>query len=223
MGRLKIFPSLLAADFSCLADEIKRVEQAGADGIHLDVMDGHFVPNISFGPPVIRSLRKITDMEFWAHLMIEEPGRYLKDYVDAGVQGITVHAEIDEDAAELSKQIHDFGLKAGISINPETPANSIFDLLEYFELLLVMTVHPGFGGQSFMPEPVKKITEIKNECLKTSHQVVVEVDGGINDRTAPIAAAAGADILVAGSSVFHAENPVEAVQKLRLAAESALR
>ena len=221
MRRIEIYPSILSADFSRLADQIAQVEKAGADGIHMDVMDGHFVPNISFGPVVVRSIRKTTRLCFWAHLMIENPNQYLEPFCKAGVEGIFVHPETGEDMAALSEQIHAMDMEAGVAINPETGIDVIEASLPHFERVLVMTVHPGFGGQSFMAEPLEKIITLKKRTASWSRPPLIEVDGGIDVQTAPPTVRAGADALVAGSAIFGTEDPAAALKAIRKAAEEA--
>jgi len=222
MGRVEIYPSILAADFANLADDIKRVEKAGADGIHLDVMDGHFVPNITFGPVVVRSLREKTSLPFWAHLMITDPEKYIQPFRDAGVQGIFVHIELDYDIKDVARQIHDNQLEAGVVINPDTPFSKIDEAISYFERILVMTVRPGFGGQSFMPEPVENIRLVKEKIKSWSQKPKIEVDGGIDVKTVSQVVEAGADVVVAGSAIFHQPDPGKALKAIRESIESVL-
>jgi len=221
LRKIEIYPSILSADFSCLADHIAQVEEAGADGIHLDVMDGHFVPNISFGPVVVRSIRKTTRLCFWAHLMIENPGQYLEPFHKAGVDGIFIHPETGDDITALSKQIHGLDMEAGVAINPETGVDVIEASLRHFERILVMTVNPGFSGQSFMAEPLKKIIALKEITASWSGPPLIEVDGGIDVQTAPPTVRAGADALVAGSAIFGKDDPAAALKAIRKAAEEA--
>jgi ribulose-phosphate 3-epimerase len=222
MRRIEIYPSLLSADFSRLGEEMKAVEKAGANGFHLDVMDGHFVPNISFGPPVIRSIRKVTDLPLWAHLMIEEPGRYLDDYHKAGVEGIVIHTEIQEDAIELSSHIHNLHMEAGVSIKPDTDVRTLEGILDHFERVLIMTVQPGFGGQSLIPNPLKKIPVIRAMSKGRKKSLIIEVDGGVNEQTVIQVVQAGAEALVAGSAIFHQPNPAQALKRLRDLTDTAL-
>lgn len=212
---VKISPSILAADFSRLLDEIVSMEQAGADMIHLDVMDGIFVTNISFGIPVIESLRKRTDMIFDVHLMIDRPERYAKRFIDAGADILTFHIEASEDPAGLLDLIRSYGAKAAISIKPGTPAEAVFPLLDKCDMVLVMTVEPGYGGQKFMADMLPKIAEIKKEIDKRGLRVDIQVDGGINPENAPSVISAGANILVAGSSVFKSDDRKKAIESLR--------
>ncbi|MBN2417447.1 ribulose-phosphate 3-epimerase [bacterium] len=218
MGMIEISPSILAADFGRLADEIAVVERAGADSIHLDVMDGHFVPNISFGPPVIRSVRNVTTLPLWAHLMIDNPESYIETFAAAGADGIIVHLEVQADASDLCAAIHSLGVKAGIAINPDTGVTGLQETLRRFDRILVMTVYPGFGGQAFMPGPLETIGTV----VSWSGMPPVEVDGGVDLKTAPRIIRAGARILVAGSAIFRAPDPAGALKTLRTVAEQAL-
>lgn len=212
---IKISPSVLACDFIKLGEEVADIERAGADMVHLDVMDGRFVTNISFGLPVIEALRKKSEMVFDVHLMIVEPELYAKRFIDAGADIVTFHYEATEDPAALLDLISENGAMAAISIKPGTPAEAVFPYLEKCDMVLVMTVEPGYGGQALIPETLDKVKAIREEITKRGLNVYVQVDGGITVDNASAAIAAGADILVAGSSVFKAKDRKEAIDKLR--------
>ena len=212
----KVAPSILAADFSRLGDEVKRVEESGADLVHIDVMDGVFVPNITIGPSVIASLRKHSSLPFIAHLMISHPERHIGSFADAGSDIIEVHIEAEQESVRSTlRTVRDHGCKAGLAVNPGTPVESAFEYFDDMDLLLVMSVNPGFGGQSFIPECVDKIPVAKEELRRLGLEMPVEIDGGVNGETGPVAARAGADILAAGTYVFKAPDMKAAISGLR--------
>lgn len=209
----KVAPSILSADFSKLGDEIRLLEKEGADWIHIDVMDGVFVPNITIGQGVVKSLRPCTDLPFDVHLMITKPERYVKEFADAGSDYITFHLEATECVMETIDLIHSLGKKAGISICPETPFDAVLPYLQKLDLLLIMTVHPGFGGQAFMPECLSKIKEARNAVKENNYSLEISVDGGINYDTGKTAVSAGASVLAAGSAIFKADNIRSEIEK----------
>ena len=212
---VKISPSVLACDFSRLEEEVRAIEEAGAEYVHLDVMDGVFVPNISFGFPVIASLRKKTDMVFDVHLMITKPERYVERFADAGADIITVHTESCDCVRETLELIRAKGKKAAVCINPRTPVEDVYPYLDLCDMVLIMTVEAGYGGQALIPETLDKVRALVEERARLGYTFPIEVDGGINIKTAPDAIAAGADILVAGSAVFGATDRRAAIDALR--------
>lgn len=212
---VKIAPSILSADFSRLGDEIRAVEEAGADYIHIDVMDGHFVPNITIGPLVVKAVRKITNLTLDVHLMISDPDKYIDDFSSAGADIITVHAEAGHHLHRSVQNIRNAGSMAGVSLNPATSEDVLEYVIENLDMVLVMSVNPGFGGQSFIPEVLPKIEKIKKMITEKGLNTLIEVDGGINPETIGAAASAGADIFVAGSAVFDRDDYADAIDSLR--------
>jgi ribulose-phosphate 3-epimerase len=206
MKKIQISPSILSADFSQLGNEIKRLEEGGADLIHVDVMDGHFVPNLTIGPPVIKALKKNCSIKFDVHLMISPVHKYIDAYADAGADIITIHPEATDDLSASIKKIKDLRKKVGVSLNPETKVSIIKDHLEQIDLVLIMSVNPGFGGQKFMPEVLDKIKELKNIQKEQNIDFDIEIDGGINFENSKIAIEAGANILVSGTTIFKSNN-----------------
>ncbi len=212
---IHISPSVLAADFTCLGQEACRMAEAGAEMLHLDVMDGHFVPNLSLGLPLITSLRKAASQLFDVHLMISNPLQYLPAFAQAGADLITFHIEAEDNPGKAIDVIHNLGKKAGLAVKPGTPAQALLPYLSKLDMVLVMTVEPGFGGQKFMPEMMDKVSLLRREITAQNLSVWVQVDGGINCSTAPIAISAGADVLVAGSALFSQPDYGKAVAELR--------
>lgn len=209
----KIAPSILSADFGHLAEDILGVPDA--DWIHVDIMDGHFVPNLSFGPGITKTVNGITDKELDVHLMIEEPEKWVEHYIDAGADTVIFHIEATEDPVALAQRIRENGAKAGFSLRPGTPIEPMLDSLQYFDEVLVMSVEPGFGGQSFMPDQLEKVRTLRQALDEQGLNVVIEIDGGISASTIRQAAEAGADAFVAGSAVYGSQDPNAAVQELR--------
>ena len=211
---IKISPSILSADFSILGDEIKSLEQAGADLIHVDVMDGHFVQNITMGPPIIKMIRKCTKLPFDVHLMISPVEKYIKAFADAGSDIITIHPEATDNLKRAVGTIKSLGKKAGVSLNPKTPISALMDVINDIDLILIMSVNPGFAGQSFMSEVLPKVTELRKLINDKKLKIDIEIDGGINFKTAPLAVKAGANILVSGTTIFSGSLK-DNIQKLR--------
>jgi len=213
--KVKIAPSILSADFSCLEREIRKVEPE-ADMLHLDVMDGHFVPNITFGPLVVEAVRRITRLPLMVHLMITDPSKYAEAFARAGADLLLFHIETVPDPSGLISEIRSLGPRPGLVLNPETPGEAVFPWLSLIDLLLVMTVHPGFGAQKLIPETLEKVARIREHILREGLALPLAVDGGINPETAPRAVYAGAEILVAGNAIFKADAPLEAISAMRL-------
>jgi len=216
--KIKIAPSILSADFSILGEEVKNLDMAGADYIHVDVMDGHFVPNITFGPVVIKKIRKYTKLPFDVHLMISPVEKYVKDFADVGADIITIHPEATDNIERCVKTIKSLGKKAGVSLNPKTPISSIEKVIDTLDLILVMSVNPGFAGQSFMPEVLSKVKELRKIINAKRLKTDLEIDGGINFETGALAIKAGADVLVSGTTIFSGKSLKDNIQKLRTCA-----
>ena len=215
-GRVKIAPSILAADFARLGAEVAEAEAAGADYIHVDVMDGHFVPNLTMGPPIVRAVRRVTELPLDVHLMMEAPERYLADFAEAGANILTVHVETCPHLHRTVEQIKELGCRAGVTLNPATPAASLQEILRFADLVLVMTVNPGFGGQRYIEGIELKIRQVRDMLDDGGLHAELEVDGGIDAETAGRVVRAGADVLVAGTAIFGAEEGVRsAIERIR--------
>ena len=216
---MKISPSILSCDYGKIAEELKDMELAGADYMHIDVMDGHFVPNLTLGAPVIKCIRKATDVPFDVHLMISDPLKYIDDFCDAGADIITFHTECDSPIDETIDKILSRGVKASLTVKPKTPVEDIFPYLDKLSMVLVMTVEPGFGGQSFLEDMMAKVSALRNEINSRGLDCEIEVDGGINEKTIAVAAAAGADVFVSGNALFSSVDRKAAVEKFKAIAE----
>jgi len=217
-GKISVAPSILSADLLQVEKEIVRVEKAGADWLHVDIMDGHFVPNLSFGPDMVRSLKGKTTLPLDVHLMVEKPQQFIESFAQAGADLLTVHTEAQDPVLPTLRNIRSLGIKTGVSIKPDTAPDVLAPLLEWVDLILVMSVYPGFGGQSFLPQSLQKITHIRRLINQSGRKIWLEVDGGINPQTAPKVIQAGADALVAGNAIFKAADPVLALKQIKQAA-----
>jgi ribulose-phosphate 3-epimerase len=215
---IQIAPSVLSADFRNLEKQIDLVEKGGGELIHLDIMDGHFVPNITFGPMVVKAINSVTNLKLDTHLMIEKPERYIKDFIEAGSDIVTVHVETCSHLHRTIQMIKSYGAKAGVTLNPSTPTSSLGQILKFVDLVLIMTVNPGFGGQKFIPEMIEKIETVSRMRDNINPKILIEVDGGVNEGNAKSLAKVGVDILVAGNSIFGQRNIPKAIKNLRQAA-----
>lgn len=216
---VKIAPSILSADFGNLREDIKKVTAAGADMLHIDIMDGNFVPNLSMGPDLVKSIRGASDCVFDCHLMVKNPGMFIEPFINAGADIVTVHAEVVENLEEMIEKIHSLGKKAGVAINPATSESVVEKIVPLADMILVMSVVPGFGGQKFMPEVLDKVRSIRK--MNGGEKILIEMDGGINSQTAALAAEAGVDVFVAGSAVFGVEKYEESIGAIRKSAMDA--
>ena len=222
-AHIEVSPSILSANFTCLEREVKAVQDAGADSIHCDVMDGHFVPNISFGPFVVAAVRRCVTIPLDVHLMIASPAKYVDDFCSAGASTLTVHAEACDDLPSVLAKIRGNGVRAGVAVNPDKPVSLFLDHLDKIDQAVIMTVYAGFGGQKFMSEPLEKISELRREALRRTLSLDIEVDGGINDKTVVECVKRGANVFVAGSYVFNNPDYAERISALRAAAQQASR
>ena len=213
--KVKVAPSILAADFSRLGHETKRAQDSGGDLIHIDVMDGHFVPNLTIGPDVVRAIRRWTTLPLHTHLMIDNPRQFFHPFREAGSDVIIFHVEVGSDVSEGIRELRALGVGCGLSLNPETPIVAVFPYLADIDVLLVMSVHPGFGGQEFIPESLDAIRQTREHAFRSNPSLDIAVDGGINEVTAPQVVAAGANVLVAGTALFRSDNMAEAIRRLR--------
>ena len=212
---IKISPSILSCDYSKMGEEFKRMEECGADWLHIDVMDGHFVPNITLGAPIVKCMRKCSSLVFDVHLMISDPKKYIPDFVKAGADIITFHIESDSPTGETIDLIRSLGCKAALSVKPKTPVEVVFPFLEKLSMVLVMTVEPGFGGQSFMADMLDKVKVLRAECERRGLDTDIQVDGGINEQNAGLAVLNGANVLVAGSAVFGSKDAKATIASLK--------
>lgn len=218
-GEIIILPSLLAADFGHLADAVKKADDAGADGMHLDIMDGHFVPNLSMGPDVVAMANRVTEIPLNVHLMMSKPGPYLERFIRAGADVLLIHIEIEGDVPGMLRQIRQMGARPGITLNPDTPAEAVYEVLPDVDEVLLMTVYPGYGGQKFMEQVLPKVRQLRSHIKARGLMVDISVDGGIDLRTVKPAAAAGANVFVAGTSLYGAKNMQESIAAMRALAE----
>lgn len=213
--KIKIAPSILAGDFSRLGDEAVKVEKAGADILHLDIMDGHFVPNLTLGPQAVEAIRRCTSLFIDCHLMLDNPDVFIERFIKSGANNLTFHVEVPDDVRGMIRSIKKLGANCGLSLKPDTPIEAVFPYFKEIDMLLIMTVYPGFGGQDFMMECLPRIRAARKEAQRLGINLDIEVDGGINDETAPLVIEAGANVLVAGTAIYGARNVAEAIRNLR--------